>query len=99
MDLAEVHAELVEEIRDGLTYLAEPARMAELGDIFDALAVQLEGLALCHLFDRADLLQYRENLARVGHARRFFLRRSKSEKNDDDRHLATLTTAATPGRP
>jgi hypothetical protein len=94
MDLAEIHEELVEEVRNGLSYLAEPARMAELGDVFDTLALQLEGLAICHLFDRADEAQFRENMARAGQSRRFFLRRSKQEKNDDDRHLALSRTGA-----
>jgi hypothetical protein len=88
MDLAEVHEELVAEIRDGLGYVAEPAHMADLGDIFDTLSLQLEGLGLCHLFEFADQAAFRENMIRSGHSRRFFLRRSRSEKNEDDRHLA-----------
>lgn len=94
MDLAEVHRELVHEIRDGLGYLVEPARMADLGDIFDVLALQLEGLALCHLFELADQSKFRENLVRSGHSRRFFLRRSAQEKNHHDRHLALSRTRA-----
>jgi hypothetical protein len=88
MDLAVVHAALITEIKDGLSYVLEPARMAELGDIFDTLSFQFEALGLCHLFEFADQDTFRENLMRSGHGRRYFLRRSHSEKNDADRHLA-----------
>jgi hypothetical protein len=88
MDLSEIHGELVHEIRNDMGYLVGPARMSELGDIFDGLALKFEGLALCHLFELADETAFRENMARSGQSRRFFLRRSSMEKNDDDRHLA-----------
>lgn len=88
MDLADVHQELVAEIRDGLGYVMEPAQMSELGDIFDTLSLQLEGLGLCHLFEFADQASLRDNFIRSGQSRRFFLRRSRLEKNDNDRHLA-----------
>lgn len=88
MDLADVHAALVVEIREGLISLAEPARMSELGGVFETLSSQLEGLALCHLLEFLDQEQFRENMVRSGHARRFFLRRSRLEGNHQDRHLA-----------
>jgi hypothetical protein len=92
MDLAQIHVELVHAIRDGMSYVAPPLRIAEMGRIFDELALQLEGLALCHLLENADQAAFAENLARSGHARRFFLRRSRLEKNQDDRHLALSGT-------
>ena len=92
MDLADVHAELVAEIRDGMSYLASPLNIAETGNIFDALALQLEGLALCHLFENADQAAFAENMARSGQSRRFFLRRSRVEQNKVDRHLAMSRT-------
>jgi hypothetical protein len=92
MDLAQVHVELVHAIRDGMSYVAPPLHIAEMGGIFDELALQLEGLALCHLFENADQAAFAENLARSGHSRRFFLRRSRIEKNQDDRHLALSGT-------
>jgi hypothetical protein len=92
MDLAEVHIELVHAIRGGMSYVAPPLHIAEMGTIFDELALQLEGLALCHLLDKADQAAFAENLARSGHSRRFFLRRSHLEKNKDDRHLALSGT-------
>ncbi len=92
MDLADVHAELVAEIRDGMSYLASPLNIAETGNIFDALALQLEGLALCHLLENADQAAFAENMARSGQSRRFFLRRSRVEQNKADRHLALSRT-------
>jgi hypothetical protein len=94
MDLAEVHQELVHEIRYGLEYVAETARIADLGGIFDELIPQLEALGLCHLLEFADEGRFRENMARSGHARRYFLRRSRLEKNQADRHLAVSRTRA-----
>ncbi len=92
MDLSEVHTELVHAIRDGMSYVAPPLHIAEMGGIFDELALQLEGLALCHLLENADQAAFAENMARSGHSRRFFLRRSRLEKNQDDRHLALSGT-------
>jgi hypothetical protein len=94
VDLADVHEELVDEIRDGLGYLVDAPTVAPLGDVFDTLILQLEGLGLCHLLDLADEGRFRENLVRAGHARRFYLRRSRLEHNDDDRHLALSRTRA-----
>ena len=68
--------------------------MEELGDVFDTLALQLEGLGLCHLLELADEASFRENMVRSGQSRRFFLRRSSLEKNNDDRHLALSHTRA-----
>lgn len=92
MDLVQVHVELVHAIRDGMSYVAPPLKIAEMGGIFDELALQLEGLALCHLLENADQAAFAENLVRSGHSRRFFLRRSRLEKNLDDRHLALSGT-------
>jgi len=92
VDLAEVHVELVHALRDGMSYLAPPLRIAEMGGIFDQLALQFEGLALCHLFENADQAAFAENMARSGQSRRFFLRRSQQEGNTDDRHLALSGT-------
>lgn len=92
MDLADVHRELVHEIRYGLGYLVDVPRIATLGDIFDTLILQFEGLGICHLFEFADEGRFRENLARAGMARRYYLRRSRSEQNVDDRFLALSRT-------
>jgi hypothetical protein len=56
------------------------------------VALQLEGLGICHLLEFVDTDNFRENLIRSGHSRRFFLRRSRSEDNSDDRHLALSRT-------
>jgi len=92
MDLAEVQVELVHALADGMSYLAPPLRIAELGGIFDDLALQFEGLALCRLFENADQAAFAESMARSGQSRRFFLRRSRQESNLDDRHLALSRT-------
>lgn len=92
MDLAEVQVELVHALADGMSYLAPPLKIAELGGTFDDLARQFEGLALCRLFETADQAAFAESMARSGQSRRFFLRRSRQENNLDDRHLALSRT-------
>jgi hypothetical protein len=94
VDLAAVHEELVKEVRYGIQYVATPVRIAELGDVFDTLILQLEGLGICHLFEYADEGRFRENMARAGMARRYYLRRSVDERSLGDRHLAWSRTRA-----
>ncbi|AKT40380.1 Imm49 family immunity protein [Chondromyces crocatus] len=91
MDLAAVHEELVSELHHGLPYVGT-APIAALGDEFDAFAKQFEALGLCHLLEFGDEDELRINLVRSGHARRYFLRRSRDEGNVDDRHLALSRT-------
>ncbi|WP_437963985.1 Imm49 family immunity protein [Sorangium sp. So ce260] len=93
MDLADVHAELVSEIHYNMLYVGK-APVAGLGDVFDELAAQLEALGICHLLEFADVGEFRTNLIRSGHSRRYFLRRSRAEGNVGDRHLALSRTSS-----
>lgn len=88
MDLAHIHTELVDELREGMHYVAEAKSIATLADLFDAFALQFEALGLCHLLELADADELRECLVRSASSRRYFLRRSALEGNTDDRHLA-----------
>lgn len=94
MDLAEVHQELVDDIRYMLEQVGEAPNVKSIDVILETLSDEFEALALCHLLEFADTLQFRENLARSAHARRFFLRRSASEGDTDNRHLAKSRTRA-----
>ncbi|MDC0677162.1 Imm49 family immunity protein [Sorangium atrum] len=91
MDIADVHAELVSEIHYNMLCVGK-APIAELGDIFDELAAQFGALGICHLLEFADVGEFRTNLIRSGHSRRYFLRRSRAEGNVRDRHLALNRT-------
>lgn len=86
MDLAIVHDNLVDEIQYGLFHVGTSA-IGEMGYIYEDLSEQLEALALCHLLRFLDLTEFRKNLIRSGQARLHFLRRSRLEGNDRDRHL------------
>lgn len=94
MELVSVHGELVREIRNQLGYLVDSPIMRELGDIFDSLISSFEGLGVCHFLEFGDTLRFRENLARAGLARRYYLRCSRLQQNLEDRHLALSRTRA-----
>jgi hypothetical protein len=94
MDLAQVHEELVFELREGVTLVSGGAPAVALGDTFDELSDRFEALALCHLLENGDVDKYRLNLVRAAQARRYFLRRARDEKTLDDRHHALSRTRA-----
>ena len=88
MDISAVHVALLPEIRERLVLVADGTPIAEIGEVLEELASYFEALGLCHLLEAADVDEFTENLVRSAHARRFFLERSKSDENLDDRHLA-----------
>jgi hypothetical protein len=94
MDIADVHAAVVPEIHQRVALVFEGYPMAGMGETFEELSVLFEALGLCHLLEAVDLRAFAENLCRSGHARRYFLRRSRAEGNVDDPRLALGRTSA-----
>ena len=94
MDLADVHSELVVEAQQSLGVVIANDAVGRIGYVFDDLSTYFQGLGICHLLEFADTEQFRENLVRSGHARRYFLRKSREQGNTDDRHLALSRTEA-----
>jgi immunity protein 49 of polymorphic toxin system len=94
MDASEVHKELVPEIKDMLTCLAVGYPIRELGDELERLSEYFQALGIAYLLESADQERFGENLVRSGHARRYFLRKSREENNDQDRRLALGRTEA-----
>jgi hypothetical protein len=87
MHLGEARAAIVDEIQEGLTIVASGYPVGEIGETLDALSSCFQALAICQLLD-GDTTRFRENLARSGLARRYFLRKSAEENNLEDRRLA-----------
>ena len=94
MDLAEVHEELVFDLREAASTVSTGVPARELGDLFDELSDKLEALGLCHLLEFGDVDLFRMNLVRSAQARRYFLGRMRAEGTVDDRHLALSRTRA-----
>ncbi|MEP0548459.1 MAG: Imm49 family immunity protein [Rhodothermales bacterium] len=94
MDIRDVHTELILEAQFSFAAVTAERPVAERGGALEEVSSHFQGLALCHLLENADVALFRENLVRSGHARRYFLRRSRSEGNDEDRRLALSRTEA-----
>jgi hypothetical protein len=94
MDAREIHDGLVPEIQEMLAFVAVGYPIHELGDELERLSDYFQGLGIAYLLEGADQERFLENLARSGHARRYFLRKSREGNNDDDRHLALSRTEA-----
>jgi len=62
MDIASIRNELVKEIHYSLGYPVDASEVKSLGDIFDTLIEQFEGLGLRHLFEFGDKNHYCGNL-------------------------------------
>ena len=88
MDISDVRRGLVPEINEAYLTLSDPAPIGEVGYLYEDLSLQMEALGICYLLEDADQEGFRERLVRAGHARRWFLRRSRIEGNADDYHLA-----------
>jgi hypothetical protein len=94
MDPREIHQLIIPEIQEALLFIAANYRVDEIGGVFDKLSECFQALAICHLLETGDIDQFRENLVRSGHARRYFLRKSREEGNTRDHHLALSRTEA-----
>jgi hypothetical protein len=88
MDLHEVHQQLIGEIREQLFFLTAGYPMTKTGANLESLSELFQALGICHLLTQLDADQFRENLVRSGHARRYFLRKSREELNINDHRLA-----------
>lgn len=94
MDIREVHTELAFEAKYSLAVVTGDYPISERGGALEELSRYFQGLAICHLLENADTEQFRENLVRSGHARRYFLLQSRGQGNRDDRRLAVSHTEA-----
>jgi hypothetical protein len=94
MDPGEVATGLVDEVKDGLLIVASGYQIADISATLETLSRCFQSLAICRLLESADLVKYRDNLARSAFARRFFLRKCAEGNNLDDRRLALGRTEA-----
>ena len=92
MDPRELQRNLVPEIKERILIIASGYPIFELDETFDQLGEYLQALGISHLLAQADEREFRNNLIRSGHARRYFLSRCLQEENKDDRHLALSRT-------
>ena len=94
MDPREIHEALVPEIKEALLYVAAGYPIRRIGQELEALSEYFQALGICHILETVDLDQFRENLVRSAYARRYFLRKSREERNDADLRLALGRTEA-----
>jgi hypothetical protein len=94
MDLAEVHERCVDEIRNHVGFLAGGFAIQDCGGVLEELARLFQGLGICHLLEMLDVDEFRQNLVRSGHARRYYLRASKAQDNVDAKYLALSRSEA-----
>jgi len=94
MDLSEVRDYVVDELKDGLSLLPAGYPMSDIGRTFRDVSRLFQALAICQLLVEGDADEYRENLVRSGHARRYYLRRSRDEGNDENRFLGLSRSEA-----
>ena len=94
MDIRDVREAIVPEIHEGMFFLTASYPMVSTGFMFERLSEMFQGLAICHFLATMNIEEFRENLVRSGHARRFFLRKSQDEGNLQDRHLALSRSEA-----
>jgi len=88
MDLRDVQEAIVPLIHERMYFLTAGYSMVESGDALESLSELFQALGVCHLLTGLNVDEFRQNLVRAGHARRYFLRKSKGEGNVSDRHLA-----------
>lgn len=88
MDLRDVRNRILPAIYEQAVNLLAGYPVSELGDTFDALSELFQGLGICYLLAEADTEMFRKFLVKSGHARRYFLRKSREQGNTQDRHLA-----------
>src|SRR5215471_8194099 len=94
MEIAEVHQLCLEEIRSHITFLTGDYAMKDSADTLAELSRLFQGLGICHFLETLDAGEFRENLVRSGHARRYFLRKCRQEGNVASKHLALSRTEA-----
>jgi Immunity protein 49 len=94
MDLAEVHKLCVEEIRYHAGFLAGGLPIRDYGEAIEELSRLFQGLGICHLLEALNTDEFRENLVRSGHARRYYLHASRTQGNTDSKYLALSRSEA-----
>jgi hypothetical protein len=94
MDPRDLRQQLVPEIQEKILIVASDYAIAELGDTFEELGEYFQGLGIAALLANEDQDEFRTNLVRSGHARRYFLRTSAAEQSTSDRFLAVSRTEA-----
>jgi len=94
MDLAAVHQLCLGEIRSNIAFLTAGLPVRDSAGNIEELSRLFQGLAICHLLESLDHGQFRENLVRSGHARRYFLRSSLEQGNVTSKYLALSRTEA-----
>jgi hypothetical protein len=92
MDPRDLQNLLIPEIKEGILIVASGYPISEVGQALEDLSEHLQSLGISYLLAQADVTEFRNNLIRSGHARRYFLRRSAEENNEIDRHLALSRT-------
>jgi len=94
MDLEIAREGLLSEVEEGLLIVASGYSIERTSSTLEQLSRCLQALAICRLLESGDLVKYRENLTRSAYARRFFLRKSREQRNTADRRLALSRTEA-----
>jgi hypothetical protein len=94
MDPRDLRNQLVPEVKERILSVAVGYPIAKLGDTIEELSEYLQGLAIACLLADEDQDEFRDNLVRSGHARRYFLKRSADEQHTTGRHLAVSRTDA-----
>jgi hypothetical protein len=94
MDLRDVHEQIVFQVKEHLAIVASGSLVEKIGASFEQLSTCFQALGICHLLEFADTGEFRENLVRSGHSRRYFLRKSREQGNLFDRHLGLSRTEA-----
>lgn len=92
MDPRDLQNLLIPEIKERILIVASGYPINELGQVLEDLSEYLQSLGISHLLAQGDVTEFRDNLIRSGHARRYYLRRSAEENNENDRHLALSRT-------
>ncbi len=88
MDPRDLQNLLIPEIKERILVVASNYPIGELGQVLEELSEYLQSLAISYLLAQGDVTEFRDNLIRSGHSRRYYLRRSVEENNENDRHLA-----------
>lgn len=94
MEFNEIHEQVILEIRTNLAVVASGSPVGKISAIFEELSAYFQALGICHLLEFADTEQFKENLVRSGHARRYFLKKSQEEGNNNDNRFAISRSEA-----
>jgi hypothetical protein len=86
--MQQVQQLIVDEAGDRIGSLAVTAPIANKAETLRDASRLFQSLAICKLLVQADVPVFLQHLLRSGHARRYYLRRSREEGNINDRFLA-----------